>query len=61
MCAGLCPDVLLRSDDDQAAAPAVDTGEVARSVWQSPYGPIVIEVVGDRVFVNGDWVEPHRP
>jgi hypothetical protein len=34
---------------------------VARSVWRSPYGAIVIEVSGNDVFVNGDLVEPHRP
>jgi hypothetical protein len=49
-------------DDDRSTAPAsgLDDG-VARSVWRSPYGAIVIEVSGNDVYVNGDLVEPHRP
>ncbi|HNW64274.1 MAG TPA: hypothetical protein PLX45_23395 [Piscinibacter sp.] len=30
-------------------------------VWQSRFGPIVIEVRGKDVFVNGDRVAPHAP
>lgn len=30
-------------------------------VWHSRFGPIVIEVRGDEVFVNGDRVVPHAP
>ena len=30
-------------------------------VWNSRFGPIVIEVRGKDVFVNGDRVEPHAP
>jgi hypothetical protein len=29
-----------------------------RSVWDSRYGSIVIEVRNGQVFVNGTWVEP---
>jgi hypothetical protein len=30
-------------------------------IWQSRFGPIVIEVRGNDVFVNGDRVAPHAP
>jgi hypothetical protein len=31
---------------------------VQRIVWESRYGPILIELVGDAVLVNGERVEP---
>jgi len=31
---------------------------VQRIVWESRYGPILIELVGDRVLVNCRAVEP---
>jgi len=34
---------------------------ILRWVWQSRYGAILIEVMGDDVFVNGHRVEPHAP
>ena len=51
-------EVLLRADDTQAALPLASSG-VLRWVWESKYGPILIEVVDDSVFVNGERVEPH--
>lgn len=30
-------------------------------VWNSRFGPVVIEVRGQDVFVNGDRVAPHAP
>lgn len=54
----LAPEVLLRADDTQSALPLASQG-VMRWVWESRYGPILIEVVEDRVFVNGELVEPH--
>jgi hypothetical protein len=47
-----------------AAAPApqprldLDPEGVQRIVWESRYGPILIELVGDAVLVNGERVEP---
>lgn len=41
----------------RAPAPAA----AVRWVWESRFGPIVIEVRGDEVYVNGDRVEPHAP
>jgi hypothetical protein len=48
---------------EQAASPAqprldLDPAGVQRIVWESRYGPILIEIVGDRVLVNGQPVEP---
>lgn len=52
------PEVLLRADDTQSALPLATEG-VQRWVWESKYGAILIEVVDERVFVNGELVEPH--
>lgn len=47
-----------------AGAPApqprldIDPEGVQRIVWESRYGPILIELVGDAVLVNGERVEP---
>jgi len=53
--------VLLRHADDRRSAPSLVIECVQRHVWDSRYGSIVIEVVGDEVFVNGDRVELHVP
>lgn len=57
----LATEVLLR----RQAAPQADlplaTPEVQRWVWESRYGPMLIEVVRGQVFVNGQAVEPHQP
>lgn len=34
---------------------------VQRWVWQGRYGPMLIEVVGQQVLVNGQPVQPHQP
>jgi len=61
MNAMLLPEMLLRrADDHRTALPLVSEG-VLRCVWESRYGSILIEVVGDEVFVNGQRVEPHVP
>ena len=55
----LLPEVLLRrAEDGQAALPLASEG-VLRHVWESRYGSILIEVVGNDIFVNGQRVEPH--
>jgi hypothetical protein len=43
-----------------AAAGASDPA-VEQWVWHSRFGPILIEVRGNDVFVNGDRVAPHAP
>ena len=61
MNAAVSADVLLRRHDDgQAALPLVAPG-VQRWLWESRYGPMLIEVVRGQVFVNGQVVEPHIP
>jgi hypothetical protein len=44
----------------QQALPLASVG-VLRHLWDSRYGPILIEVIDDQVFVNGDRVEPVTP
>jgi hypothetical protein len=65
MNARMAPDTVRRRDDAAcAAAPApasATIADAARWVWHGPYGPIVIEVIGDSVYVDGDRVEPYRP
>jgi hypothetical protein len=59
MNAAVSTEVLLRRrDDGQAALPLVAPG-VQRWVWESRYGPMLIEVIRDQIFVNGQLVEPH--
>jgi hypothetical protein len=55
---------LLRPEPLPIAAPAPQAEHSAKdvpvqlTVWDSRYGPIVIEVRNGHVFVNGSWVEP---
>lgn len=58
----LHPEVLLRRDGDeqQTALPLASTG-VQRWVWEGRYGTMLIEVIGDEVYVNGARVERHVP
>jgi hypothetical protein len=51
-------ETLLRRDDDAQAPLALATSGVQRYVWESRFGEILIEVVGDSAFVNGQRVEP---
>lgn len=61
MNAPLWPEVLLPpADAAQRPLPLAAEG-VQRYVWESRYGSILVEVVGDRTFVNGQWVEPAQP
>lgn len=51
------PEVLARrGPSPQADLPLCAEG-VLRYVWESRFGPMLIEVEGDRVFVNGARVE----
>lgn len=64
MNAPLFAEVLTRREGQaphpQQALPLASTG-VLRHVWDSRFGPILIEVVDDQVFVNGDRVDPALP
>lgn len=59
MNAPLYPEVLLRSNDDQQPLLPLLTNGVARWVWENRFGSMLIEAVGDQVFVNGKPVVPH--
>jgi hypothetical protein len=49
--------LVLQSDMGQAPLPLAADG-VQRYVWESRFGAILIEVIGEEAFVNGDRVEP---
>lgn len=51
--------LLLRAPPEQAALPLAADG-VARWVWESRFGAMLIEVAGGDVFVNGQKVQPHQ-
>jgi hypothetical protein len=58
MNAPLMPEVLLGDQpSDQPALPLAADG-VQRYVWQSAFGPILIEVREGAAFVNGSRVTP---
>ena len=54
------PEVLLRPPSNQDDLPLATDG-VYRLVWQSRFGPILIEVVDGVAFVNGSRVEAAAP
>lgn len=55
------PEVLLhRGGEAQETLPLASVG-VLRYVWQSRFGPMLIEVAGDEILVNGTRVEPAPP
>lgn len=61
MSALLLPERLLSPQPTpQAALPLASFG-VQRYVWESRYGPMLIEVIGSAIYVNGQPVEPHTP
>ena len=49
-------DVLLRRAADHAEQ--ASTSEDRRFIWEGCFGPVLIEIVGGNVFVNGGRVEP---
>jgi hypothetical protein len=54
------PDVIVGPPDAgaQPALPLASDG-VRRWLWHGRFGDMLIEVVGEQVFVNGQRVEPH--
>lgn len=53
--------LLLQADSPQTPLPLASEG-VMRWIWEGQYGPMLIEVIGEDVFVNSQRVEPHgRP
>jgi hypothetical protein len=52
--------LLLKAASPQTPLPLCSEG-VMRWVWESRYGAMLIEVIGEQVFVNGQRVEPALP
>ncbi len=53
--------LLLQADSPQTPLPLASEG-VMRWIWEGQYGPMLIEVIGEDVFVNSQRVVPHgRP
>ena len=50
-------DALLRKASAKDEQPS-KSGEYRHVIWNSSFGPVEIEVIGDSIFVNGDRVEP---
>ncbi len=48
------------TDDAQPPLPLASDG-VLRWLWHSRFGEMLIEVMGDEVFVNGQRVSRHAP
>jgi hypothetical protein len=59
--APLYPERLLRLDDAGQVALPLATSGIQRYVWESRFGEILIEVIGDRSYVNGQAVETVDP
>jgi len=59
MNAPVLQEVLLRINEHGDDLPLATAG-VLRYVWESRYGEILIEVVGDEIFVNGRRVDRTR-
>lgn len=57
------PEVLLRREPAGTESElTLSTEGVLRYVWESSFGPMLIEVIEDEVFVNGEKVTPaHNP
>lgn len=53
--------LLLRAAEPAQQELALATDGVLRLVWQHRFGSMLIEVEGDRVFVNRQPVEPFEP
>ena len=53
-----CPEVLLGDLDREQMPLQLATDGVLRYVWQSAFGPILVEVRDGRAFVNGQQVTP---
>ena len=49
--------LLLQSESPQTPLPLASEG-VMRWVWEGRYGAMLIEVIEERVYVNGQRVEP---
>jgi len=55
------PEVRPNATDDPQPRLPLATEDVLRYVWEGKFGSMLIEVVGDKIFVNGKPVEPASP
>ncbi|MDO9094534.1 MAG: hypothetical protein Q8R98_24150 [Rubrivivax sp.] len=53
------PDVMLAPLETVEPSLPLASDGVRRWVWHSRYGAMLIEVIGDEVYVNQQRVEPH--
>jgi hypothetical protein len=53
------PDVVLTPGEQVEPSLPLSSDGVQRWVWQGRFGEMLIEVIGDDVFVNRQRVEPH--
>lgn len=53
------PDVVLAPGEQLEPSLPLGSDGVQRWVWHGRYGAMLIEVIGDDVFVNTQRVEPH--
>jgi len=55
------PEIHVGSHNPDEPLLPLATDGVLRYVWHGKFGDMLVEVLGDRVFVNGNKVEPLRP
>ena len=53
------PDVMLAPLETVEPSLPLASDGIRRWVWHSRYGAMLIEVIGDQVYVNQQRVEPH--
>lgn len=55
------PEIRPKAVDSDQVSPPLATEGVQRYLWHGKFGSILIEVVGDKTFVNGSLVELVSP
>jgi hypothetical protein len=55
----LRPNVILSPDEQVEPSLPLGSDGVQRWVWRSRFGEVLIEVVGEQSFVNGQAVAPY--
>lgn len=61
MNAPLLPEVLTLREPSPQYSLGLATPGVQRYLWESRFGPVLIEVIGDDVYVNQERVVPAIP
>ena len=55
------PDVVLAPGEELEPSLPLGSAGVRRWVWHGRHGAMLIEVIRDEAFVNGQRVEPYAP